>query len=127
MATSTQELKGYFQQHPERKRSNEPIAPGGPLRKPRLKARASRVWDLYAPLCYEMKTLQHGDEAEFSTWCYLRAEYEADPESFTASKLTQMRAYANAFGICGASSRAKLAVTQRDEDAEYDFYTKTVH
>jgi hypothetical protein len=109
------EARGAFQRHPERRRANEPKASCDQAVKPKLKGRASKIWDEYAPICISMQTLARGDELEFSTWCKLQAQFEKEGDRFTTSRLAQKRAYAERFGIAGAGSRAKVVVPRGEE------------
>ena len=117
-ATTVLETLGSFDHDPNRRRENEPVPPDGAPVKPKLKGRASRIWDEYAAICIGMGTLKRGDEPEFATWCNLQAEYEKSPTKFVTARLAQKRTYAERFGIAGSGSRAKLAVTRKEKDAD---------
>lgn len=109
--SSLHELSGAWEKNPNRKRTNEPTPSEEPIVKPKLKGRAAKIWDEFAPICVAMKTLARGDEPEFATWCNLQAEYEKDPINFQSARLNIKRTAAERFGIAGAGSRAKLGVT----------------
>jgi hypothetical protein len=120
-ATSILDVTGAFDKNPNRKREGEPVAPAGNLDKPRvLKGVASKIWDVYAPICFGMGTLCHGDEGEFATWCVLQSQFEKDPDRFceVASLIAQKRTTAEKFGIAGAGSRAKIAIDKGKESKD---------
>jgi hypothetical protein len=124
--TKVLETLGAFEKNPQREqdRELEPKPPAGTPVKPRfLKGKAAKIWDEYAALCAGMGTLARGDEPEFSTWCCLQAEFESDPDRFTASRIAQKRALAERFCIAGAGSRAKVSVKDdRDEDPAEKYF-----
>lgn len=109
-ATAVLEATGAFEKNPDRRRENEPIPPAADPIKPKLKGRASKVWDEFAPICIGMGTLKRGDELEFATYCELQAEYEKDKAAFQTSRMALKGKYAERFGILGSGSRAKLSL-----------------
>jgi hypothetical protein len=124
-ATAVLDVTGAFDKNPNRKRVGEPVPPDSQLEKPKiLKGRASKVWDQYAPICFGMGTLCHGDEGEFATWCVLQAQFEDEPDRFceVAALVAQKRTAAEKFGIAGAGSRAKLGSNEKSKSDPADKY-----
>jgi len=109
------EATGAWDKNKKRRRTEEPVPPDGALIKPRLKGLASKIWDIYAPICLEMKTAAHGDELAFTTLCNMEAEYQKDPDGMQTSRLAERMKVLERFGLAGRGSRAKLALKTKDE------------
>jgi len=105
--TAILEAKGAFEKNPNRKRDAEPVADGEPIKPKHLKGAASRIWDEYCPRLVKMGTAYEVDSAALAAWCCLQAEFQKDPARMNSSRIAQMRAYEDRFGM-NASARAKL-------------------
>jgi phage terminase small subunit len=84
------------------------LQPQGEVKKPSfVKGKAVAIWKKYAPELVAKNVLTVWDVDMFGTWCCLMAEYQKSPELFTSAKLTQMRLYAESFGLT-PTGRARL-------------------
>jgi len=108
--TSILEATGAFDKNPDRRRTGEPVAEGEPVKPEYLKGAAAKLWEQYAPVCYEMGPLFLVDSPGFATWCWLEARFQQAPDKMTAALITQKRAYEERFGM-SSGARAKMGVT----------------
>lgn len=77
----------------------EPI-PEGEIKKPAfVKGKAARLWKQYTPDLQLKGVLTAWDVDMFGTWCVLMAQFQKEPDHFTASKLTQLRTLGESFGL----------------------------
>ena len=101
---------------------SEPVPEGEVLKPSSVKGKAARLWKRYAPPLIEQKLLTSWDVQAFAAWCLLTAEFEKSPEQFTSSKLTQMRHFAEMFGLAGQSSRARLKTNGKESQDPAEKY-----
>jgi phage terminase small subunit len=97
---------------------NEPKPTAGCSKPKFLKGRAARIWNEYAPELERLGLLTSVDAPMFAAWCQLVEEFEKNPQTMTAARISQMRGLAAAFGM-EPSARARLSVKQ-DGDKEAD-------
>lgn len=73
-----------------------------------LEARASLVWDEYAPRYITMGTLTREDEPTFERWCLLKAKLDSDGiDRFPVGLHSVMRSLEAGFGM-DPGARARL-------------------
>lgn len=90
--------------------------PQGEVSKPAfVKAGAARLWTKYAPSLIEQGVLTSWDVDMFGAWCVLMAEFQKNPQIFTAAQMSQMRALASGFGLLPAE-RSRLKIPGKKEE-----------
>lgn len=98
-----------LQGNPGKRRLNmEEPKPEGEVVKPTwVKERAARIWKVEAPIVQRMGLLTVADVTAFGRRCVLQAQFEKSPETFTASKMSQLSALESKFGLT-PSDRARI-------------------
>lgn len=92
--------------------------PEGEVKRPSfVKGRAARVWNQYAAGLIAAGVLTAWDVDMFGAWCCLMAEFQKDPDAFTASKISQMRALASSFGLT-AADRSRIRVSPEKQSVD---------
>ena len=79
------------------------------------RARASDLWDEYAPALDILGTLKAESAHLFAMWCWLTSSFEEQPDATTASKISNLRALASMLGM-DPSAQAKLASAKPADD-----------
>jgi phage terminase small subunit len=98
---------------------DEPRPSAGAVKPRFLRGRAAVIWDEYVPELERLGLLRSVDAPMFATWCQLVAEFQRSPRGMTASRISQMRGLAAAFGM-EPSARSRLSVKQDDGSNEAD-------
>ena len=84
-----------------------PAAEGRPIKVPKLKGRASKLWAEVVERCW---WLAEADSYKLGMWCHLEAEFEQDPLRMIASRISQLRGLGSELGMDPAS-RVRLGTT----------------
>jgi phage terminase small subunit len=96
----------------------EPKPPTGPVERPKfLRGRAARFWDTYVPMLQKLGVFTKADPDMFAVWCQLMAEFQRDPRSFPAAKITQLRGLAATFGL-EPSARARMGMNGNEAPSD---------
>ena len=107
--TKILELKGAFKRHPERKRTNEP-RPAGKIGNPpkHFSRELKAAWREIVKLTPE-GVLTSADRIHLEVMSHLLVEFRANPEGFSAAKLTRLDAMFSKVGL-NPCDRSKVVI-----------------
>lgn len=83
---------------------DEPQPVGALVKPPKIRGRASQLWDEVAALA---PWLTSAESFKLHVWCELHAEFERSPRKMVAARIGQLRAAGSELGL-DPSSRARL-------------------
>jgi phage terminase small subunit len=100
-------------------RDDEPIASGRPVKPPKLRGRAAKLWDEVVEFAF---WLAAADSYKLHIWCELQAEFEQDSGRMLSSRIAQLRAVGSELGLDPAArARLKTGPTNDKKDPAAEF------